>query len=117
MTLVFKQILPQQTMIIYNVTINIDESVHDQWLNWMQTKHIKEMLNTGCFKSVRLVKVLVDEDMGGVTYSAQYFAETKEALEDYKQNHAPLLRNEGMQLFADKMLVFRTDLEIISEHE
>ncbi|MEG0918279.1 MAG: DUF4286 family protein, partial [Myroides sp.] len=48
-------------MIIYNVTINIDESVHEQWLNWMQTKHIKEMLNTGCFKSARLVKVLVDE--------------------------------------------------------
>mgnify|MGYP006321192263 FL=1 len=104
-------------MIIYNVTINIDESVHEQWLNWMQTKHIQEMLNTGCFKSARLVKVLVDEDMGGVTYSAQYFAETKEALEDYKKNHAPLLRNEGMSLFADKMLTFRTDLEIISEHE
>lgn len=104
-------------MIIYNVTINIDESVHDQWLNWMQTKHIQDMLNTGCFKSARLVKVLVDEDMGGVTYSVQYFAETKEALEDYKTNHAPNLRNEGLALFADKMLAFRTDLEIISEHE
>lgn len=104
-------------MIIYNVTINIDESVHEQWLNWMQTKHIQEMLNTGCFKSARLVKVLVEEEMGGVTYSVQYLAETKEALEDYKQNHAPLLRNEGMNLFADKMLAFRTDLEIISEHE
>ncbi|UUV22647.1 DUF4286 family protein [Flavobacterium sp. CBA20B-1] len=104
-------------MIIYNVTINIDESVHDQWLNWMQTKHIQDMLNTGCFKSARLVKVLVDEDMGGVTYSVQYLAETKEALADYKENHAPHLRNEGLQLFADKMLAFRTDLEIISEHE
>lgn len=104
-------------MIIYNVTINIDESVHEQWLHWMQTKHIKEMLNTGCFKSARLVKVLVDEDMGGVTYSAQYFAENQAALDDYKNNHAPNLRSEGLQLFADKMLTFRTDLEIISEHE
>lgn len=104
-------------MIIYNVTINIDESVHDQWLEWMQTKHIKEVLNTGCFTSARLVKVLVDEDMGGVTYSAQYFAPSKEALEDYKENHAPFLKSAGLQLFADKMLTFRTDLEIISEHE
>ncbi len=104
-------------MIIYNVTINIDESVHDQWLNWMQTKHIQDVLNTGCFTSARLVKVLVDEDMGGVTYSAQYFAPSREALEDYKENHAPNLKDEGMALFADKMLTFRTDLEIISEHE
>lgn len=104
-------------MIIYNVTINIDESVHDEWLQWMQTEHIKEMLSTGCFTSARLVKVLVDEEMGGVTYSAQYFAETKEALEDYKKNHAHLLRSEGLNRFADKMLIFRTDLEIISEHE
>ncbi|HUH25349.1 MAG TPA: DUF4286 family protein [Flavobacterium sp.] len=104
-------------MIIYNVTINIDESAHNQWLDWMQTKHIKDVLNTGCFTSARLVKVLVDEEMGGVTYSAQYFAPSKEALADYKANHAPLLQQEGLQLFADKMLAFRTDLEIISEHE
>lgn len=104
-------------MIIYNVTINIDESAHDQWLNWMQTKHIKEIIATGCFTSARLVKVLVDEEMGGVTYSAQYFAPSKEALEDYKANHAPRLQQEGLQLFADKMLAFRTDLEIIGEYE
>ena len=34
-------------MIIYNVTINIDESAHDQWLNWLKTKHIGEVLATG----------------------------------------------------------------------
>lgn len=104
-------------MIIYNVTINIDESILNQWLNWMQTKHIQDVLNTGCFTKAQLVKVLVDEEMGGATYCAQYFAPNKEALEDYKENHAPKLRNEGLQLFADKMLTFRTELEIISEHE
>jgi|SRR5690554_5583531 len=104
-------------MIIYNVTINIDESVHDEWLQWMQTKHIQDVLNTGCFTSARLVKVLVEEEMGGITYSVQYFAPTKEALEAYKNIHAPLLRSEGMERFADKMLAFRTDLEIIGEYE
>ncbi|MBS7321512.1 MAG: DUF4286 family protein [Myroides sp.] len=104
-------------MIIYNVTINIDESIHDEWMDWMQKKHIQEVLNTGCFTSARMVKVLVDEEMGGITYSVQYFSPTKEALQNYKDHHAPLLRNEGMERFADKMLTFRTDLEIISEHE
>ena len=36
-------------------------------------------------------------------------------LEDYYQNHAPRLRQEGLQLFADKMLAFRTELEVMEE--
>ena len=27
-------------MIIYNVTVNVDESIHTDWLNWMQNKHV-----------------------------------------------------------------------------
>lgn len=102
-------------MIIYNVTINIDESVHDKWLTWMQNKHISDVLATGLFTSARLVKVLVEEEMGGVTYSVQYFAPTRENLENYYKNHAPRLRQEGLELFADKMLAFRTELEIMDE--
>ena len=49
-------------MILYNVTINIHESVHDQWMGCMQEKHIKEVLATGKFSSARMVKVLVEED-------------------------------------------------------
>ena len=50
-------------MIIYNVTINIHESVHDQWMTWMQEKHIKDVLGTGKFSSARMVKVLVEEPL------------------------------------------------------
>ncbi len=103
-------------MIIYNITVNIDESVHEQWLQWMQTQHINKMLATGKFTSARIVKVLVDEEMGGITYSVQYFAPTKEALEEYRRDHENELQQEGLKLFADKMLTFKTDLEIISEH-
>src|SRR5690606_3289360 len=102
-------------MIIYNVTINIDESVHDQWLSWMQNTHINDVLATGKFIKAKLVKVLVDEEMGGVTYSVQYLTDSKETLESYYREDAPRLREEGLRLFADKMLTFRTELEVISE--
>lgn len=103
-------------MIIYNVTINIHESVQDQWMNWMQEKHIKDVLATGKFTSARMVKVLVEEEMGGTTYSIQYTTDSKATLERYYQEDAPLLREEGLRLFGDKMLAFRTELELISEH-
>ena len=102
-------------MIIYNVTINIHESVHDQWMQWMQEKHIADILATGKFSSARLVKVLIEEEMGGVTYSIQYTTESKEMLQRYYDEDAPRLREEGQRLFGDKMLAFRTELELISD--
>ena len=103
-------------MIIYNVTINLHESVHDQWMDWMQNKHIADVLATGKFTSARMVKVLVEEEMGGVTYSIQYTTDSKATLERYYEEDAPKLREEGLQLFGDKMLAFRTELELISDH-
>ena len=102
------------TMYIYNVTINIDESVHEEWLTWMET-HIPEVLNTGRFLSAKLTQVLVDEEMGGVTYSVQYTAATREDLDDYYTFDADNLRNNGLKKFADKMITFRTELKVINE--
>jgi phosphoribosylamine-glycine ligase len=102
-------------MIYYNVTVNIHESVHDQWMQWMQEKHIKAVLATGKFSAARMVKVLVEEELGGQTYAIQYTTESKEMLERYYQEDAPRLREEGAQLFGDKMLAFRTELAHIAD--
>jgi len=103
-------------MIIYNVTTNIHESVHDQWLSWMKETHIPDVLATGKFTSAKLVRVLVEEEMGGKTYAVQFFTDSKETLKKYYQEDAPKLREEVNQLFGDLALSFRTELEMISEH-
>ena len=102
-------------MILYNVTINIQESIESQWLEWMQQKHIPDVLATGKFTSARLVKVLVEEEMGGVTYSVQYTADSRETLQKYYAEDAPRLRKEPIELFGDKALYFRTELEVIAD--
>ncbi len=102
-------------MIIYNVTINVDESIHDEWLIWIK-EHIPKVLATGKFTEAKLTKVLVEEEMGGTTYSVQYRAKSREALDAYYKEDAEKLRTEGLKKFADKMLAFRTELEIIDEY-
>ncbi len=102
-------------MIIYNVTINIDESVHDEWLKWIK-EHIPQVLATGKFDKATLTKVLVEEDMGGETYSVQYRSYSREALDAYYKEDAERLRADGMKKFADKMLAFRTELQIVDEY-
>ncbi len=101
-------------MYIYNVTINIDDKLHNEWLNWMED-HIQDVLNTGKFISAKLTEVLVEEDMGGRTYSVQYTVNTYKDLEDYYKEDADKLRLEGIKKFGDKMLAFRTELKLIKE--
>jgi hypothetical protein len=103
-------------MILYNITTNIHESVHDQWMIWMQHKQIPEMIATGKFTSARMVRVLIEEEMGGLTYSVQYTTDSKETLQKYYLENASAMQQEGIQLFGDKMLTFSTELEVISEY-
>lgn len=103
-------------MYIYNVTTNVEDSAHNTWLNWMKTTHIPEVLGTGKFLSAKITKVLIEEESGGHTYSVQYTVANKETLEKYYQENAPKLREKAMQLFAGKLVSFRTELEIVDEY-
>lgn len=102
-------------MIIYNVTVNIDNTVHREWLSWIKD-HIPQVLATGKFTEAKLTKVLVQEEMGGHTYSIQFKAHNREALDSYYKEDAERLRQDGLKRFADKMLSFRTELEVIDEY-
>lgn len=100
-------------MYIYNVTINIEESLHDEWLNWMES-HIADVLNTGKFTAAKLTEVLAENESGR-TYSVQYSANSRKDLDDYYQVHADKLRAESIKKFGNKMLAFRTELKLIKE--
>ncbi|MFN0728638.1 DUF4286 family protein [Polaribacter gochangensis] len=101
-------------MYIYNVTLSIDTSIHKEWLAWIH-KHIPEVLATGKFTSAKLTQVLIEEEMGGITYSVQYTAKTREDLDKYYKEDAERLQADGMQKFADKVLAFRTELKLVNE--
>lgn len=103
-------------MYIYNVTTNIEESVHEEWVKWMKEIHIPDVLATGKFLSAKMAKVLVEEDMGGMTYSVQFTTMDKETLEKYYSDDADRLRQDATKLFAGKFVSFRTELQIVSEH-
>ena len=102
-------------MYLYNVTVNIDESVQEAWLKWMKEVHIPEMLATGKFKKAMMSRVMIDEEMGGVTYAVQFTAKSKEILDKYYLEDAERLRAETQKLFAGKFVVFRTELDIVEE--
>ena len=104
-------------MFIYNVTINVEASIRDAWVEWMQSEHIPEMLATGKFTEARLCRVLVDEETGGVTYAVQYLTPSVRLLQEYYREDAVRMRQKGLDLFGDQCVAFRTELEIVSQHK
>lgn len=101
-------------MYIYNVTINVVEEAHEEWLQWMKEEHIPQMLDTGKFTKALMTRVLVEEAMGGITYSVQYTTKDKASLEAYYNENATELRAASKR-FKDKFVAFRTELEVVSE--
>lgn len=99
-------------MILYNVTIILDEDIQTEWLNWMQTRHIDDLMETGCFASNRMLKVL-DSPNEGITYCIQYIADSIEKYNDYQQKFATQLQADTPEQFVNKFVVFRTVMEFI----
>lgn len=101
-------------MILYNVTISIDEHVHEEWVDWMRTIHIPEVMATGCFSESRLLRVHGEEE-GGMTYAISYLCPSQELMEHYQSVFAPALQEEHSKRFAGRFAAFRTYLSLLEE--
>ena len=80
----------------------------------MKKDHIPAMLDTGKFTKALMTRVMVEEEMGGITYSVQYTTDSKETLQQYYEENAASLRAQSKP-FEGKFVAFRTELEVVSE--
>ncbi len=100
-------------MLLYNVTLILDDAAAEEWLQWMQEIHIPEVMATGMFVSNRLLKVL-DSPNEGVTYCAQYVAETMENYNEYLAAYAPALQADLNEKFKNRFVAYGTLMEFVS---
>ncbi len=100
-------------MIIYNVTIKIDNGVADEWVKWMKAEHMPELMSTGLFNDYRLCKLLEQEESEGVTYTAQYMLDSMDDYNTYIDKHAGKMREKIFKLFGGKFAAFRTVMEVV----
>ncbi len=100
-------------MIIYNVTVNVDTDVSGEWLQWMKEVHIPEVMQCGIFTDHRMVRVLTDDDEGGITFAIQYTCADMDAYNNYRDNFAPALQQKTQAKYGEKLMAFRTLLQTI----
>ncbi|WP_372973534.1 DUF4286 family protein [Muriicola sp.] len=101
-------------MLIYNVTLHVEDAILPQWLDWMKSTHIPEVLSTGKFLEATMTRILSEEDAGGSSYSVQYKVRDRATLEKYYKEDAARLRKQTEKLFGNSVIAFRTELEVLT---
>lgn len=100
-------------MILYNVTVNIDVEVEEEWIKWMKEIHIPNVMATGMFIENKFFRLLHDVEEGGVNYSVQYFTESMDQIKNYQEKFAPALQAEVKEKFEGRYVAFRSLLETV----
>ena len=101
-------------MIIYNVTVKVQQDIAAEWVAWMKKEHMPELMKTGLFLDYRLCRLLEQDELEGITYTAQYFCDSLEHYNTYISEHAQAMRDKGFARFGSKFIAFRTVMEVES---
>mgnify|MGYP003330840257 CR=1 FL=1 len=100
-------------MLIYNITYLVSHEIHEEWLSWMKTHHAPEMLSTGHFSGYTILRLKEVDETEGITYAFQFQIPYGDQLTTYNAEHAPQLRLKAEQRWGEKVMAFRTLMEIV----
>jgi hypothetical protein len=102
--------------IIYSVTITIQASIESEWVDWMNSVHVPDVLRTACFLECRFYKVLGSEG-DELTFVLQYRCRSVEEYHRYRDNFSPALQKEHSDRFSGRFRGSRQLLEEIAQIE
>jgi hypothetical protein len=100
-------------MLLYNVTFGVDKQIEEEWIVWMKSNYIPDIMKTGLFSDYKMYKVLTHDDETSVSYSVQCFSEGIEKVLKYLNDFAPALVEAHRLRFKDQHVAFNTLLEEI----
>ena len=101
-------------MIIYNVTVSVENTIKDDWLKWMMKEHVPEVLGCGLFLKAQINQVFSESDVDS-TFAIAYTASSLEEFKEYKLKYASQLKEKHITKFGNKTTSFRTLMNIIKE--
>ena len=101
-------------MIIYNVTIKVQASIHQEWLIWLKTDHIPAILNTGCFTHSNILQLLETDESEGPTYALQFHSESKAQYNRYLELFSNELRKKSYEKWGNQFIAFSSVMQVVN---
>jgi Domain of unknown function (DUF4286) len=98
-------------MILFSLTVNIDNEIEAEWLEWMRQSFIPSLWLTGFFQEKRFLRLLSNDEQGGLTYSLQLTVDNLSMYHEFEKNHFDDFRNMLYGKYAGRLVDFHTILE------
>lgn len=99
-------------MLIYNETFIVDDTIVDEWLNWIKTNHIPAILGTGLFDGYKAYTVL-DSPNEGITYCLQFHTDNVQRYSDFHYKHMDDIHATHNKQFEERFALFHTLMETV----
>ena len=109
-----KSSLENPGRIIYNITLKIERSIEQPWLQWLVNDYAPAIIATNCFTKFTTLKLLELDDADGSTYAVQFLSESFEDYERYRKNFANDFSKRSFDKWGRKTISFDTVMQVVS---
>ena len=100
-------------MIVYNLTIQVEHGIHNEWLQWQKQEYIPAMMACGQFTEYRFFRLLEQDETEGITYVTQYTAPSEAHYRKFTKEFAPVFHRMTQRKWANQLVVFPTIMEFM----
>ena len=100
-------------MQVCNISFQLNPTIQSQWLIWMKTNFIVELMGTGCFIDHKFYQLEVPEDQNP-TFTLQLYAVNKERLSKYHTQFANSFIQQLNNKWGEQCLYFSTNMQIVN---
>lgn len=98
-------------MITYQVEVTVPNALVDQWVDYMTSQHIADVVNTGLFLTAHLIKVVDPTSPDATVFRVRYACRSIDDLETYRSEHAPALQAHHTEKFGTAVTAVRSVTE------
>jgi len=100
-------------MIVYNISLQVNRRINDEWLLWQKMEHIPEVMASGYFIDYKFFHLLEQNEDDAITYIVQYSASSIDHYYQYMDKAAAAFRKKINEKWDDELIAFRTIMEIV----
>src|SRR3954447_17819749 len=100
-------------MFIYNITMQAEWQIHDEWLRWMSETYVPYAMDSGCFEKYQLVQLLEVNDTEGPTYALQLYSASKADYNRYLELYLPQIELQGFEKWEGSLVTFATLMKVM----
>lgn len=96
-------------MLTYEVTVTVESGLSDEFERYMRSKHIPEILATGCF-----IRIFFERADSGA-FRTRYVGASRVDLERYLRDHAQAFRGDFAEHFPSGAVAQRENWTLVEQ--